>query len=276
MIFPLVLLSCYDEDSIKTTIGEPKYEIKDSEDPLDHARYEIFEKTGVYVLYEYDDTDYLWNVSSASRNRLTRQTDRNVLLEGVNYLKKALLDYYDNDFKTNYFPLKILLADTVSLDYQLVDTYCVTGRSYLAIGKLRDGSIPESADELNEAKGIMHGYLWGNIIYANSLIEIPETFFEPGGDMYGIKNPEVTTIEALRKLGFWEFDETNSGGDTYFPSMANDVNDFVKMITSHSKTELDVYLNAYPILKNKYEILVLAVKTACGVDLQAIGENKPE
>jgi len=94
----LLLPSCYQEEDIEAVKGTPRYIIEDSSDPLDHEIYEIFRRTGVYVLYDYTLYDYLWDLGSLnnSTNRLTLQTDRTVLLEGVKYLKKVLMDFYSD------------------------------------------------------------------------------------------------------------------------------------------------------------------------------------
>ena len=63
--------------------------------------------------------------------------------------------------------------------------------------------------------------------------------------------------------------------DYMFPDMAGDVSDFVEMITSHTADEMKAEMEGYETLLVKYNILIEAVKDACGVDLQAIGDNKP-
>jgi len=279
----LAFTSCYKEDSIHAELGEPRYTIEDSSDPLDHARYVTFQNTGIYVLYDYEEVDYKWNINSStlSSNRLVLQEDRGVLTKSMTYLDRVLFDYYSDSFAKQYFPLKILLADTVANTSipALDDRLCASGRSYLAIGQLHVDGMPSTADELNVAKGVVNGELWGSIFYGHDLIVIPDSFFAFSEEYYGADfnaMPEKDDPATLYKLGFWSYNEASvSSSDYPAPDRAADVNDFVERITSHTAAEMEELMAKYSLLQQKYTILVNAIKENYGIDLQAIGENKP-
>lgn len=277
----LALSSCYKDDEGTPADVEPKYVIEDSSDPLDHARYAIFQNTGIYVLYQYDSLDYGWDVSSISKNRLVKTTDRTVLADGMEYMNLVLMDYYTDEFKRHYFPFRILLAQEVNNEREntlLTDRFAASGRSYLAIGRLAEGKTPATADDMNLAKGVIHGELWGNIIYANGLVMIPAGFFSPSEEYYeqdlsGESNKDDPA--TLLAMGFWSYDEHNVLSAYCTPDYKADVNDFVEMVTSHTAAEMSALMGSYAILKQKYNILVTAVREATGVDLQEIGNRKP-
>lgn len=273
-------VSCYKEAPLTPDEDSPEYIIEDGDDPARKYIYGLWKDTGVYTLYEYDDVDYSWDISSTSYNHLVRM-DAAVLEDAVDYARTVLFDNYDDAFMKKYFPLKVFLADSVNHDYDadvFRDRICGYGRSYIALGRLRPEAFPKSAEELLTAKGQVNGTLWGQIIYRNSLMEIPDGFFSPGNEYYrqsASSSDQRDDPSYVKSLGFWSYDETNLAGDYMFPDMAGDVSDFVEMITTHTEEEMKAEMEGYETLLVKYNILLNAVQEACGVDLQAIGDNKP-
>lgn len=59
------------------------------------------------------------------------------------------------------------------------------------------------------------------------------------------------------------------------PRQATDIAQFVKEITSSTREEMLAKMEGYPILYNKYIVLTNFFKEKYGIDLQAIGENRP-
>lgn len=285
--------SCYKEDPLTPDNDTPKYVIEDSEDPAQHYLYDFWQNTGVYVLSEYDDVDYLWNVNSISNYEITR-IEPGVLGDAVEYLRNVLTEVYGNDFVKQYFPFKILLAgqisDFMSTAEDADDMVCGYGRSYLAIGRLRSDILSAMTEtQTLENLGKIHGMLWGNFIYANNLISIPDSFFSQSREYYGM-NLKVTITDpdtyetryedifgnefneetAIKLAGMWFYAEPP---DYYAmaPEEAGDVAGFVEMILTHTEEEMRAEMEGYDILLIKYNALIDAVKDACGVDLQALG-----
>jgi hypothetical protein len=269
--------SCYKEEALKADLQEPKYVIEESSDPLDHARYEIYRNTGVYVLYDYTYADYKWNVSSISNYEMTLQEDRDVLSDGMAYLDKVFLSLYDDKFKGSYFPYKILLAGQIKhlIATSQQDIICAPGRSYLAIGRLRQDVIPATSEELKTARGEINGVFWGYRMYANGLVRIPDSFFEvTDAEVYGVNMENQADKESPAFLyghGLWSYDELNGPSAYMAPDQTGDVADFVRMMTSHNEQEMKALMSSYPKLSQKYTILRNAIIAGTGVDLQQIG-----
>lgn len=300
--------SCYKDDKIDAVKGEPRYVIEDSDDPLDHAIYEIFAATGVYVLYEYEPEDYLWDLGSLynSSNVLTPQTDREVLLQGVEYLRKVLMDSYPDEFMQKYFPLKIFLAERIDIGTAAAtqDVESAVGREYIAVGRIRDGGIPSTAEELLKAKGDLNAYLWSNVMIKNKLLTLPASFAAVSEKFYGanfgfIKANETgiddywyPTDAELMEEGFWDVDpyntmntyprvldpETGRPDDRYniMPKYVNDLNMWIGKITTTTREEIMPLIVGYEKMLLKYNILVNSVKDQLGFDLQEVGANKPQ
>lgn len=283
LIAPLMLfaaVSCYKEAPIHSEPDAPEYVIQDSDDPNLHYIYEMYSRNGVYVLYEYEDSDYLWDVSSQSNNVLVR-LDKADVGKAVEHARKTLFDLYDDDFIRGYFPYRVFLADSVNNSMYKLDVFkdriCSYGRSYLALGRLSADNFPFTPEAELEYRGKVNGMLWGDILYSNRLVDIPDGFFSPCSEYYGKSGsqlPDKDDPASLKRLGFWSYDEFNMGNDYMYPSQEGDVSDFVEMITTHTSEEMNELMSGYENLVIKYNILVNAVRENYGVDLQEIGNNK--
>ncbi len=277
----LLFTGCYSDELIKSELGTPRNKITEKSDPTDKYIYEVFKNTGVSILYDFSNLDYKWNLGAGSLSEYTivKQIDRAILSNGIVYLDKVLLDYYDSDFKHKYFPLNLLISDSLIKAPSKSNIATISGRNYIAISNIRKGVENLSETELSNLKGIINGNLWGNTIYANNLMIFPKEFFSPCEDLYGYKIGTKTDVPAFdsKKLGFWDIDLETSTSTTYMaPRKQVDVAQFIQQITSCNYEEIMIKMNAYPILYNKYIILVNFFKSEYNVDLQAIGNNKPK
>lgn len=274
-IVALALSSCYKEDDIHAEPGTPKYTIEDSNDPLDHARYEFMKNTGVYILYDFTNTDY-WTLTENVECIWTLQADRSVLTTAVcDYLPKVLFDYYDNAFKKQFFPLKILLAERIEedswFDPEVYGYLC--GRSFMAVGNITAETVNGSEEALRNARGELNGALWGDFLYGNKRITIPESFFKMATQPYNkYLGREADDID-IYELGYWRFDQSYLPSSKRTPANSSaDVHDFVLMMTTHTEAELNDMMEGYDILRRKYDLLRKAIIEQTGVDIQKIGD----
>ena len=76
ILLGVFLSSCYKEENIEGEEDEPKYKVEDSEDPLDHFIYGFYHDYGVFILYDYEEVDYRWNMSTVLDVELIKQTDK--------------------------------------------------------------------------------------------------------------------------------------------------------------------------------------------------------
>ena len=250
----------------------------------------------MHVLYAYQLNDYLWDLGSLrnSANRLTMQADRAVLLQGMQYLDKVLFGIYPDAFKSAFFPIKVFLADSIDVDGTTAreDLISASGREYIAVGRLRAGAIPSTAEALRQATGALNAYLWANIIVKNRLLALPETFAELSSAFYGqnyryvkgqqqgvsAANIPYPTREQLMDEGFWNIDPNNTlnlpipTSYAIMPTYEGDVYQFVEAIITLDKDELDALAEGHAKLRAKCDILLQAIKEQCGIDLQTIGK----
>lgn len=267
----ICLVSCYKEPPVTSEKDAPKYIIEDSSDPARHFIYEYCQRTGVYILDEYTDVDYLWNVSSISNYRL-KPMEPGMLQDAVEYLDEVLLSCYTDEFAKKYIPMQIFLADSVQhKDYDteaFIDMPCIYGRGYIAVGQLRKENFPMDNAKKLEAIGKIHGRMWGYYICQNGLVTIPDGFFSSAEDKY---TQRVTG--DVKAIGLWKADELNYL-ENMAPNRYGDIAAFVEMITTHSEAEMKEEMAGYENLQIKYNILLSSVKEQCGIDLQTIGNEK--
>lgn len=259
-------------------LGKPRFDIKDSDDPVDHKIYEIMRNTGIQVVYEYLERDYLWNLGAAASPRfdtLIKVKERPDLAATLDYLDKALLSHYPESFLRKYVPVYIFVADSVynTSRKRLFPAYL--GRNYLAVGDCDAERLATfTPAQLKERRGILNGLVW-EFITSHALVEMPDEFFKPSEEYYEmrVKQSDDKEFDA-RKYGFWTTDLTAMKyTDDMGPDRATDVNHFVKAITSMSQTEIEQAMTGFPLMQAKYNVLTGFVRNELGIDLQAIGNK---
>lgn len=286
ILIQLVCASCYQDEDITGEQQMPKYKVEDSSDPADHFIYEFYRNYNSFILYQYEDVDYMWNMSGILPVYLVRQTEPAALNEGIRFMERAFFNYYGDRFKKEYFPFKILMADSV----QVVKSGTLypnepasAGLSFLSIGNIRAGISEILKDSLIYLRGEINATFWANAMYDNERFQLPEVFWNISGDYYGknLKNePENEEIPVLdidvKKYGFWEQAPDNANPKYYCmaPKETQDIYQFIRMITTHTKAEMEALIAPYSKLKDKYYFLINQLKDVYGVDIQAIGNDQ--
>ncbi len=278
--------SCYKEEDIKGEMPEPKYHLEDSNDPLDHYIYEFNKENGDYILYNYTANDYVWNMSTLLSVHLVKQPNRVVLRKGISYMRKVLFDDYNTDFKKKYFPFKILMADSIYVEKNgtiYADEASEGGLSFLAIGKIRKGIDTISNDSLLKLKGEVQATFWSRFLYNNEMLVLPEAYWHISDDYYGVNLKTVDDNSKLKpdevdvkKYGFWDRNRASDYGVRYCmaPDKTLDIYQFIQIIVTHTKDEMDALMAGHDRLKDKYHLLVSQLKNLYGVDIQEIGNSK--
>ncbi len=278
--------SCYKEEDIKGETPEPKYHLEDSDNPLDHYIYEFNKENGNYILYDYTEMDYKWNMSILLDTRLVKQTNREILEKGIPYMREVLFDDYSTDFKRKYFPFKILMADSIYVEKNGIvygDEAADGGLSFLAIGKIRSGIDTISNDSLLKRKGEVQATFWAYFLYNNEMLKLSNAYWNISNEYYGVNlkmldnNSKLKPDEVdVKKYGFWDRNRASDSGERYCiaPDKTLDIYQFIQMIVTHTAEEMEKLMAGYDKLKDKYYLLINQLKDVYGVDIQAIGNSK--
>lgn len=268
------------EDPIISELGENTIAPVDSSDPLDHAIYEIYTKYNTVILYKYDRKTFNYHfIGEKDRwNELshTLQDDKNVLLKGVNHLKSVFLNFYSDKFKKENLPPKILLAKRIDFDSWPAqfnkdsDFYY----SYVAAGKIATGIENLSTTDFNKYKANIHFDFWSGYMLLNKKLIIDPAFFKVSASFY---NKDLSKLPGYNAATFnyksHGFLEGRSRWGKWAPREDQDFKQFLKFIISHKKSEVDAMVASYPLVKQKYTIIIDMIKKQFGFDLQSIGNS---
>ncbi len=287
IILVLLITGCYKHDEISSELGEPVLEPKDNpNDPVDHFIYDFYKNYGVFIQYDYDTVDYQWDMRSRNLNTYPLQKDKEIIKDGLEYLDKIFFSQYSDEFKKNHFPVKILLADSINIVWSgenILDRISNYGLSNIAVGRIREGIAELDSDSLNILKGSINADFWAGYLFSHDKYNLPYTFFKISEDYYGQnlynleENEDVAGPDIdMKSYGFWanynspEKDPENSW---FAPDTQIDIWQFINMITSHTKDEMDQLMSGYNKMKDKYNYIIDYTKEHFGVDLQEIGNN---
>ena len=280
-----LLSSCYKDEDVKGELYPSRYSLPTGNSDYEKYVRDFYEKYNTYILNVYKPEDYKWNLSTIQDIRLVKQEKLDTLNEGVKYMNKVWLKFYSDDFKKKFLPHKILVADSTiynSIVNGAEDRFAIAGINQMAIGKFRFGIDKIKADSLNRIKAEINAVFWGNYLYNYEYINIPSSFFKISGeDNYNTNlrnNPENDGKTAdeidVKTYGFWTKEPASSKNYVMSPDEKADIYRFIYAITNNTKEEIEVLMDGYPKLKDKYNILVNHLKDELGVDIQAIGDAK--
>ena len=253
---------------------------------MDHYIYEFNQQYGNYILYEYQEVDYKWNMNTLLDVTLVKQKERPILNEGIQYMKQVLFDDYSDEFKKKYFPFKILIADSVQVAKSgsvSKDESAEGGLSFLAVGKIRSGISTIASDSLLKLKGEVQATLWARFLYNNEMLQLPEAFWSISDEYYGVNLKTIDGNSSLKpdeinakKYGFWDRNRAADSGVSYCmaPDKTLDIYQFIQMIVTHTADEMKELMEGHDKLKDKYYLLINQVRDVYGVDIQAIGNSK--
>ncbi len=274
LLSAVIFTSCYKEETINLPDENVLFDIKDSDDPLDHAVFETYNTFSSIIRYDYVSTEYQWNMVKSltgddSPLTVTKQEDRDLLLKGVNFVNKHFYKVYENKIDKTLLPFKVLLAKQVDQENDWVGNIpnipVFSGLNYLLIGNIDEDIDALTAEKLQEVKEAIHGRFWGNYLYDNNRIEIPLSFFDISDGSY---EDEIT---SANEAGFWYINSIFVDWGNYGPDQAMDAQQFFGKIVTTPYSTLKPILDANQKLKDKYEILTKFMLSEYNLDIQAIG-----
>lgn len=275
LIVATIFCSCSKEDDITAELDPAKFEVKDSDNPLEHYIYEYYTKYNSFILFEYKDSDYKWNMTHNSDYVVTLPK-KELFNDGLEYAKKVFLEVYPEDFIAKYFPYKLLMAENITnFDYNTgmdVEMMAASGMSCIAIGGIKDGVADYTDEQIIDAKAQINGKFWSDYMVNNNIIKIPDSFYNISKDYYdhyvinasGEMNPDAKKEDfgCIYSFDFYGYEK--------LPSIEKDLCTFFEYMFSHNSTEIQEISEKHPLVKQKFEILINLVKNSCDIDLSKI------
>lgn len=280
-IFLLLLLACHNEDNIKAELQTGKYNLTDDpNDPVQHFIYNLYQKSGVVLVTNPDTSDYVYNFNNPNTIHIVApKQDKELLHKSIQFISEVFFDLYDDNFKKNYFPFTVLLADEIQWwafdEYDLFNAYAST--SFVAIANINDDLSTLDEATKRVYRGNINAALWSGYLLPRDAWRARGAFYEVSAEFYDYFYLEAETIEEgiieAREYGFISYDPflsyTEDPDDIalIIPSPEKDIELYIQFIFSSTREELDEVMEEYPLVEEKYKILRESIQESINIDI---------
>lgn len=248
----------------------------------DQRILKLYETYGSYFLYEFSEKDFNWTQISNSLGDDVFRFDpiepgkvKNLL----DLLQLTWFDFYDQEFLAHAMPIRIFLTETVQLqvrkfdwgiwDYILSwkDVYARYLDNQIAISNVNKSVADMSAEEKRVYKSNLLSVFLESLV-ASATIVAPDEFIAISD-----YSNNVDDTEEARNAGFvlnptMDYEWSIDGNMTE----SNDLNAYLASLVFRTAKEWEDDLQ-YPLVKQKYDILVSWLKTEYGIDIVKIGNT---
>ena len=246
----------------------------------DQRILKLYETYGSYFLYEFSEKDFNWTqVSGALGGDIFRfdPIEPGKVANLLDLLQLAWFDFYDQEFLAKTMPIRIFLAETVQLqvsefdwgtwDYILSwkDIYARYLDNQIAISNVDKNITEMSAEEKREYKSNLQSVFLEYLVTSATIVA-PDEFIVISDYLNN-----VSDTEEARNAGFvlnptMDYEWSVDGNMTE----SNDLNAYLASLVFRTTEEWKEDLQ-YPLVKQKYDILVNWLKTEYGIDIVKIG-----
>ncbi|SIN66602.1 hypothetical protein [Chitinophaga niabensis] len=257
---------------------------------------QLYDNYGSYFLYVFTQKDFEWTQATSTGNsKIDSVVLGNPAYVGdmLSFLDDIWLKFLPESFKkSSGVPYRVLMADTIKqrrsgtgwppgMEFLYFD-YKVVGKSITFAGMNSSLRTLTPAQKLAK-KNLLTGVIWN--YYINSkILDVPASFYNVSN--YTVAAPALplnaanpANVDAYRQKGFLPNGynavsgvptEWHNGTFSWTTARTNDINSFIFNLTQRTDAQLQSYLT-YPLIKQKYDILVNHFKTKYNIDIRAIG-----
>ena len=255
---------------------------------------ELFDTYGSYFLYVYTQKDFEWTQATSTGNsRIDTAVLANPQYVGqmLDLLDDVWLKFLPDAFrKKGGIPYRVFLADSIrqyrtgyppGMEY-LYTEIKVSGKAIGFAGMNSGLAVMTPAQKLAK-KNAVTAAVW-NYYLGNNIIDIPAAFYNVSN--YTAAAPTTplnalnpANVEAYRQKGFLPNSyntvtqapfEWHNGAYSWTNAKSNDINSFIFNLTQRTDAQMAPYLD-YPLIRQKWDILVNHFQTKYGIDVRAIG-----
>ena len=260
----------YEEDWVE------EYVFPQGKSDADDRIVAFYEQYGTYILYEYTYLDYRYELNTWNYEL----PDPIYVGDMLDFLNEIWFDFYSDDFKKQYLPLKIMLSkyyENYGYEY-----FCQVGSSCVGIGYCTDTLYKFTPEEKLLLKQELQTTLWSNYL---SMVDVPEEFFALSS-YASVADTDPESDNYARKRGFVEQysignspSEWYTSGD-YFTGNgeideSRDLDSFIMGMILRTSEDWAKDLE-WPLVKQKYDILRNWIQETFGFDLQKVGDTTYE
>jgi hypothetical protein len=257
----------------------------------------LYNDYGSYFLYDFTQKDFEWTLATGAGSMTN--IDSAILGDPLHvgplldFLEQVWLDHIPERMKKGQgIPYRVFLVDEIKrrragtgyppgMEY-LYYNYKVSGKS-LAFAGVNEAfgqmTAAEKMTRKNELVGVIFDY------YANiGLIAFPDEFYTVSD--YGpqpttpVNAANPTNVEAFHQRGF--LPSSYSGANVYYwlsnayswtNARTNDFNSFRAHLFQRTDEQMAPYLDNYPLIRQKFDLLVDHFMNEYGIDVRAIANS---
>lgn len=290
----MALFSCKKDTAIGPATDVPAdYILPQGDAPADANEkiLSLYNTYGSYFLYNFTQKDFLWVPSTGGSNS---KIDTAVLgnpaytMDMLNFLHDIWLKFLPEDFKKNQgIPYRVMMADTIKQyrvgyppgrEYLYFD-YKIVGKSITFAGMNASLRTMTPASKVAKRNALI-GVIW-NYYIQNKILDVPDSFYDISDYVTYPASPinasNPANVDAFRQRGFMPVSYLPNGnpsewyyGTYSWPqAKSNDIATYITAILTRTDEQMASYL-AYPMIKQKFDLLVNYYKSRYNIDVRAI------
>jgi hypothetical protein len=253
----------------------------------------LYNDYGSYFLYVFTQKDFEWTQSTSTGNsKIDTAVLGNPQYVGdmLDFLDDVWLKFLPEDFKKKGgIPYRVFMADSIrqyrfgyppGMEHLYFD-YKVTGKA-LAFAGMNIGLRSMTPEQKLAKKNVLTGAIW-NYYLGNNVLDIPQAFYNVSNYTAAVPATPVNAanpanLEAYRQKGFLPSSyntvtgapfEWLSGSWSWPSAKSYDLSSFIFHVTQRTDAQMAPYLS-YPLIKQKFDILVNHFQSKYGIDVRAI------
>ncbi|MDR2914644.1 MAG: hypothetical protein LBV74_07420 [Tannerella sp.] len=238
------LLSCSGED--KTNILLPERPELSDNIAADAQIKELYKQYGVWFRYEFPPETFTYDWSDHLTDPEYTPADVNSVSEVLDSVRSWVFDVFPYQFLAAYLPLNVLLTDSLTTSYSVLDGHLAT--NYIALGRVGKQFGKQDMNHLREA--------WVSLFIEKMVIshwKYPAEFASFNPEAYNELAYEtgidLTVRYALLKSG--RNGLYNNRGRLCPTTYAQDFGDYVAFILYRNTTEKKEYYDKNEMVKKK-------------------------
>lgn len=286
MIAPLGT-GCSDDINADPTLSEPPYTlVQGAAGSIDATIYDIHQKYGNIILYDFTDVDILpawystWAIAYTTADTSEEGKYVHKMLDVVT---KNLYEVYGENFAKQYFPYLIFFCETLD---KAGSSPTPTDVEINSRGKMAISKVGAAQDGMTTTQWDTFIFKLQRMLathYHSKLPSLPSKFFTYVAD---VPSTIPAAGSAPSGMGWttnnhrcWSsgFIKGESGTNNVRPSAAFDLNDFYIFLTTTGKTEMENRFKYYPKLKERTILVYEYFEEVFKVDLVAMqNKNVPD
>ena len=285
----VLLPGCWNEDAIHVDEGSYKraYDTT-SVDPVFKFASQYYYKYGKLLITDPDSSDYLFNFQTKHQLLLRApEQSRMHLSEALDFFRKMFLNGYSDEMIKNYFPYKILLADTVCYTGSGKDYRNIFLTEYHVSFLVNEEMLKKSEEEKSTLSREWNYKFLAEYMAKYKGWKVDEDFYLYPTDGLFYKNFKYLTDEEWTEENFWELGYASGKiyesyaqkpeggwgfikvGYQFAASKAGYLESFIRFLYSNPE-ETIARACKHAKFKKAYDVLVAALEEM-GIDYRKIG-----